>query len=304
MSKLPAPNNPADVLAEDIIGRAAAAWALMLYAGVIGVWFNVYHSVTAGGIPPSLRAAIYHAVMAGGIPPSLRADIYHSLTASGMPLDLAVGAGLTPTVITLLLSHLVAQERDRGILRAVAFVVMCCAMALSLRSIGEVVRPAEGFLWWLFGPVTDAAELAALHIVLKRTRERAAQLARIRAAQAALGLAADEAAAAAAAAAAARTGPGQAPGEAPAGMGLDTQGRPPARQPQRQTPPRYDNSDQAEAARRAYRKSVRDGRPLTDRALAKMFPPKSRTWAANRIAEAKASPRLVATGTDDPGGAR
>lgn len=266
MSKLPAPANPAGVLAEDIIGRPVAAWMLLLYAGVIGVWFNVYHSVTAGG----------------------------------MTLDLAVGAGLTPTVITMLLSHLVAQERDRGVLRAVAFVVMCCAMALSLRSIGEVVRPAEGFLWWLFGPVTDAAELAALHIVLKRTRERAAQRAKIRAAQAALGLAADQAAAAAAAAAA-RPGPGQAAGETAAETGPGRQAPPAAR---RQAPPRFDHSDQAEAARRAYRKSEREGRPLTDRALAKMFPPKSRTWAANRIAEAKGSPRLVATGTDDPGGAR
>ena len=49
-------------------------------------------------------------------------------------------------------------------------------------------------------------------------------------------------------------------------------------------------------ARAAYRKSVRQGEPLSDRALGEMFG-KSRTWGASRIKETEAGPRLANTGS-------
>lgn len=53
-----------------------------------------------------------------------------------------------------------------------------------------------------------------------------------------------------------------------------------------------DKSHEAERARAAYRKSVRQGKPLTDRALGELFG-KSRTWGASRIKEAEAGPHLA-----------
>jgi predicted GIY-YIG superfamily endonuclease len=46
-------------------------------------------------------------------------------------------------------------------------------------------------------------------------------------------------------------------------------------------------------ARAAYRKSVRDGKPLSDRALGAMFG-HARTWGAKRIKECNAGPHLAA----------
>lgn len=49
---------------------------------------------------------------------------------------------------------------------------------------------------------------------------------------------------------------------------------------------------EAERARRAYRKSAREGDPLTDRALGAMFE-RSRNWGASRIAEVRSAPPLA-----------
>ena len=54
------------------------------------------------------------------------------------------------------------------------------------------------------------------------------------------------------------------------------------------TTERAPKDPEAEKARREYRKSVLEGHPLTDRALAAKFPGRSRTWAGNRISEVKA----------------
>jgi hypothetical protein len=57
---------------------------------------------------------------------------------------------------------------------------------------------------------------------------------------------------------------------------------------------RRPNKDpEAEKARAEYRKSVRAGTPLTDRALAAKFPGRSRNWAKARIREASDGPRLA-----------
>jgi hypothetical protein len=50
---------------------------------------------------------------------------------------------------------------------------------------------------------------------------------------------------------------------------------------------------EAERARSEYRKSVRAGMPLTDRALAAKFPGRSRNWAKARIREVGDGPRLA-----------
>jgi hypothetical protein len=49
---------------------------------------------------------------------------------------------------------------------------------------------------------------------------------------------------------------------------------------------------EAERAHRAYRKSVREGAPLSDRALGAMFG-RSRTWGASRISEVDGGPQLA-----------
>lgn len=55
---------------------------------------------------------------------------------------------------------------------------------------------------------------------------------------------------------------------------------------------RVDKSPEAEAARADYRRSVRRGDPLSDRALGDLHE-KSRTWGASRIAEVGEGPRLA-----------
>ena len=54
---------------------------------------------------------------------------------------------------------------------------------------------------------------------------------------------------------------------------------------------RFDDPD-AKAAYTAYRKSVNQGRPLSDRALGAMFG-RGRTWGANRITEVDGGPKLA-----------
>jgi hypothetical protein len=67
-------------------------------------------------------------------------------------------------------------------------------------------------------------------------------------------------------------------------------------EPQRREPrtdrARPSKDPEAERARAAYRKSVREGHPLSDRALGDLFG-RSRTWGGNRISEADGGPRLA-----------
>ncbi len=222
-------------------GRPVAEWMLLLSMGGISAWFNIQNSV------------------------------------GKMELDLALGAGVAPVIAAMLSSHIVAKRRNAGRwLRIVTFAVMCGAMALSTRAVGEVVRPADGVLWWLFGPVVDAAELIALHLLLS---------------QAAAGKAARHAAAQAAGEPAAATA------QAPGGPHAEADGQALPRR-RRAAPGGIDRSADAEAARRLYRKSKAAGTPLSDRKLAAEFG-RSRTWGASRIREVEESPLgIAATGTD------
>jgi len=61
----------------------------------------------------------------------------------------------------------------------------------------------------------------------------------------------------------------------------------------RRRPPARAQEPEADKARAAYRKSLRDGQPLSDRALGAMYG-RSRTWGGNRIKEVEAGPRPVA----------
>ena len=76
------------------------------------------------------------------------------------------------------------------------------------------------------------------------------------------------------------------------------QPEPPA-EPRREPRPRTSRpakDPEAERARAAYRKSVRQGEPLSDRALGDMYG-RSRTWGANRIRETEEGPRLAGEAT-------
>ena len=66
-----------------------------------------------------------------------------------------------------------------------------------------------------------------------------------------------------------------------------------ARRPEARRRRADQDTPEARRARAAYRKSVKDGAPLSERALGRMFG-RSRTWGANRIREANARPQLAA----------
>jgi hypothetical protein len=51
--------------------------------------------------------------------------------------------------------------------------------------------------------------------------------------------------------------------------------------------------DTEAAAVAAYRASVQDGQPISERKLAEMFGKTSRRWARNRMAEARQSPSPI-----------
>ena len=86
--------------------------------------------------------------------------------------------------------------------------------------------------------------------------------------------------------------PPEVPLEESAPVPLDKPTQEPAEDP-RPRPVRLVKSPEAERARTEYRKSVRQGQPLSDRALGVKFG-RSRTWGANRIAEVEEGPALTA----------
>jgi hypothetical protein len=192
-------------------------------------------------------------------------NIWHALHTGGLKWLLAIMVGLAPAGLAIGLSHIVAAHNGGGVMRGIAFLVMAGAMVLSVSATGDVVRPAVGNLWWLFGAVVDSAALVALQVILARPPGAGAS-----AAQDAIGEAAGEPSA-------------EPPAEPP---------RVPSAVP-RQSAMRADKSPEAEQARAAWRRSVRNGQPLSDRALGEVFG-KSRTWGASRIREAEAGPHPVA----------
>jgi pyruvate/2-oxoglutarate dehydrogenase complex dihydrolipoamide acyltransferase (E2) component len=74
--------------------------------------------------------------------------------------------GIVPVALAMIVSHLVATFSAGRVLRVVTFAVMVGALALSVRATGDVVAPAAGPLWWLYGAVVDTAALASLQVLL------------------------------------------------------------------------------------------------------------------------------------------
>jgi hypothetical protein len=236
----------------------AAAWLVAGFAGITMVAFNMWHAIHGG-----------------------------------IPFVLAVLFGLAPVVLAMGLSHVVAAYQGGWFMKGATFAIMLGAMVLSIRATGYVVRPATGNLWPLFGVVTDSAALLALQVIMSPESRAAAKAAR-KAATEATGSAAGEATASAVSvplevpSAEPRTVPLEEP--APVPSGRPSQG-------QRPKVVRLSKEPDAEEARAAYRKSARQGSPLSDRALGEMFG-HSRTWGASRIRETEAGPHLAArTGT-------
>ena len=115
-----------------------------------------------GSRPSSDRVAAW-LVLAGAGTTMVSFNLWHAFHA-GMPGYLALLDGIAPVVLAMGMSHIVAR---RGwFLKIATVAVMLGAMALSVSATGDVVRPAVGHLWWLFGAVVDSAALVALQVIL------------------------------------------------------------------------------------------------------------------------------------------
>lgn len=208
------------------------------------------------------RAAAW-AVLAGAGSTMVTFNIWHALHTGGLRLLLAVMVGLAPAGLAVGLSHIVAAHNGGRVMQAITFLVMAGAMALSVSATGDVVRPAVGNLWWLFGAVVDSAALVALQVILTPAPEPTAE-------------------------SAVESVP-----ESMASTAAESAGVPPQSPPQ--VPSRSPSEDpDAKRARSAYRKSVAEGRPLSEAGLGTMYG-KSRTWGRNRIGEVRAGPATVAS---------
>lgn len=252
----PMPTAPAHAKPARLTSDQVAAWLVLAGAGLTMASFNIWHALH-----------------------------------SQMPGYLAALVGVAPVLIAMGLSHIVAT-RQGWVLKAVTFLVMTGAMVLSVRATGYVVRQAFGNLWPLFGAVVDSAALVALQAILSP----GAKAARGAVAEAAPGATAEAVTEAASSATGEPSGmPSAEPQTEPAESHRAEPSPKPSAEP-RQRRARTDKSPEAERARAAYRKSARQGEPLSDRALGEMFG-KSRTWGASRIAETEAGPRLANTGS-------
>jgi len=235
-----------------------AAWLVLAFAGTTMVAFNMWHAIHGG-----------------------------------IPLVLAVLYGLAPVVLALGLSHVVAAYRGGWFMKGTTFIIMLGAMILSVRATGYVVKPATGNLWPLFGAVTDAAALMALQVILSPESRAAAKAARKTAGEATV----ETAASAIPEAAAEATGepaevPLPVPAAEPAFVPPAVPSSKPSREPRRR-PVKISEDPDAKKARAEYRRSVSQGRPLSERALGDKFG-RSRTWGASRIAEVEEGPALTA----------
>jgi len=235
-----------------------AAWLVLAFAGTTMVAFNMWHAIHGG-----------------------------------IPLVLAVLYGLAPVVLALGLSHVVAAYRGGWFMKGTRFIIMLGAMVLSVRATGYVVKPATGNLWPLFGAVTDAAALMALQVILSPESRAAAKAARKTAGEATV----ETAASAIPEAAAEATGepaevPLPVPAAEPAFVPPAVPSSKPSREPRRR-PVKISEDPDAKKARAEYRRSVSQGRPLSERALGDKFG-RSRTWGASRIAEVEEGPALTA----------
>jgi hypothetical protein len=261
-------------------------------------------AVTA--LPPESKTSVKVAawlVLASMGGTSVTYQIWHA-THSHMNVGLAVLYGIAPVLVSMSLSHVAAEGGPTGRwMQAAIYLAVALAMALSASAIASVVAPAAGTGWrWLFGAVLDGPSLICLRVIIlqqqrkvaRASAEEAMRRATAEAEERATGEAAERAireAEARATAAAAE----QARIEAEATAAAEAAER--ARKAAERTAERAPKDPQAEKARREYRKSVLEGNPLTDRALAAKFPGRARTWAASRINEVKAMQQPADTAT-------
>jgi len=230
------------------------------------------------------RAAAWVVLSVAGVT-MISFNMWHALHGGIPEWFLAALVGVAPVVIAMGLSHVVSAYGGGWFMKAATFAIMLGAMALSVRATGYVVHPALGALWWLFGGTIDSAALVALQVVMSPESRAAAKAAKRTAREALLN--------ATLGAAAEATGmPPAMPSAEPAGEPLAVPSQRSALS-QRAKAVRVSKEPDAERARAEFRKSVRAGAPLSDRALGEMFG-RSRTWGAARIRETEAGPRPVA----------
>ncbi len=249
-------------------GRAAA-WLVLIGMGATQVIFNVFHATHYGHMLIAL------ALLYGVMPP-------------------AAAAGL---------SHIVAVFRWGWFMKAVTFLVMIGGMVMSTSATATVVGPTAGktVFAWLFGLVMDAAALIALTAILTpagpaRAIAPAAALDRVVAEPSSEPRTEPTGGPSTEPIGGPETGPSGEPiGEPKGEPNSEPIGAPetgPDGEPQSRTGVAQEDPD-ADAARRAYRASVRAGRPLSDRKLGEMYG-QTRRWGQNRITECKARPKLTA----------
>jgi hypothetical protein len=187
-------------------------------------------------------------------------NCFHALH-SGLPeWPLAVLVGVAPVILVMGMSHLVAAHHGGWFLKGVTFAAMIGAMLLSVTATGYVVRPVLGPLWWLYGAVVDSSAMVALQVIMTPASQPASITA-----------------------------------EPAADITAETADVSPPVSARVSPPvsPHVSDDPDIRAAHRAYRKSVRDGKPLSQRALAAMYG-HSQPWGKARIDEVKNGPATVA----------
>jgi hypothetical protein len=260
------------------------------------------HAITeVPGLPPeaktSVKAAAWVVLCAmGGT--SVTFQVWHAVH-SHLAVGLAVLFGLAPVVVSLCLSHIAAEHGEMsGFLQTVIYLAVALAMALSMSAVAAVVAPAAGpWQRWLFGLVLDGPSLICLRVVIVQQQRKAGRKAAVEAAERAERDARERAAAEATARAMAEA---TARAETEAAERARTEAAARAKEEAdakaleaaQRLAANPSKDEDAEAARREYRKSVRDNAPLSDRALGAKFD-RSRTWGANRIAEVEGGLKLA-----------
>lgn len=134
-------------------------WAILLTTAGTSLAFNIGHAVAPADELKAHNAA------------------HHSPDHVALPLALLYG--ICPVVVAMLLSHLIALKGGSDLSRRVApILVFLAAMALSIRSIYEVLEPLAGPWGFVFAGMLDVASLVALNEILsasKKTDEETAQ---------------------------------------------------------------------------------------------------------------------------------
>lgn len=259
-------------------------------------------------LPRSVRSVVVAAwiVLLSMAVPSIVFNIWHATHVpagqESLALGLAVLEGLAPVISAMGISHIIAEHRGNEWMQVAAFLIMAAAMGCSANAIATVVAGSEGPVFrWVFALGLDGAALFCLRVIIVE-KQRATKWERT---SKALGRARAEAGRRAAEDASRRAMEEQerrAMEEAAQRAKEEEAER--RREAARQRAaaaaagitPETTDPDSVEA-RKAYRESVRAGKPLTDRNLGEMFG-RSRTWGANRIKEANGKPALrsVASG--------